>query len=79
MPPSCARSRTCSVPGIGATFTLHCRTLRDYGSTPVLYELRQCVDNDGPGGAPGTLLDCVRVKRRDQGCGKSFLIAEQGR
>ncbi len=66
-------------PGIGATFTLHCRTLRGYGNTPVLYELRQCVDNDGPGGAPGTLLDCVRVKRRDQGCGKSFLIAEQRR
>jgi ribonuclease T2 len=66
-------------PGIGATFTLHCRTLRGYGNTPVLFELRQCVDNDGPGGAPGTLLDCVRVKRRDQGCGKSFLIAEAGR
>jgi ribonuclease T2 len=66
-------------PGIGATFTLHCRMLRDSGNTPVLYELRQCVDNDGPGGAPGTLLDCVRVKRRDQGCGKSFLIAEQAR
>jgi ribonuclease T2 len=65
-------------PGIGATFTLHCRTLRGYGSTPVLYELRQCVDNDGPGGAPGTPLDCARVQRRDQGCGKSFLIAGQG-
>ena len=66
-------------PGIGATFTLHCRTLRDYGSTPVLFEVRQCVDKDGPGSAPGTLLDCARVQRRDQGCGKSFLIAGQWR
>ena len=65
-------------PGIGATFTLHCRTLRGYGNTPVLFEVRQCMDNDGPGGAPGTLLDCARVKRRDQGCGKSFLIAGAG-
>ncbi|HEX6245884.1 MAG TPA: hypothetical protein VFZ61_33395, partial [Polyangiales bacterium] len=66
-------------PGIGNTFTLHCRTLRDHGNQPVLYELRQCVDNDGPGGAPGTLLECARMKRRDQGCGARFLIAERER
>jgi hypothetical protein len=42
------------------------------------FEVRQCVDNDGPGGAPGTLLDCATVQRRDQGCGRSFLIAERG-
>lgn len=64
-------------PGIGNTFTLHCRTLRDYGNTPVLFELRQCIDNDGPRGAPGTLLECARMKRRDQGCGARFLIAER--
>jgi ribonuclease I len=62
-------------PGIGATFTLHCRRVRGEGDRPVLMEVRQCVDNDGPGGTPGTLLDCARVQRRDQGCGKSFFVA----
>jgi ribonuclease I len=65
-------------PGIGATFTLHCRTQRGSGERPVLMELRQCIDNDGPGGGPGTLLDCARVQRRDQGCGSSFRIAGRG-
>jgi hypothetical protein len=37
--------------------------------------VRQCLDDDGPGGAPGTPLDCATLKRRDQGCGQSFLIA----
>jgi ribonuclease I len=64
-------------PGIGASLTFHCRTLRGSGNVPVLFEVRQCVDNDGPGGAPGTLLDCATVQRRDQGCGRSFLIAER--
>jgi ribonuclease T2 len=62
-------------PGLGATLTFHCRTLRDGGGQPFLVEMRQCVDDDGPGGAPGTLLDCARVERRDQGCGGSFRIA----
>jgi len=70
-------------PGLGATFTLHCRTLRDAPpderARPFLVELRQCVDNDGPDGAPGKLLDCASMNRRDQGCGASFRIAEQGR
>jgi ribonuclease T2 len=63
-------------PGLGRTLTFHCRSLRD-GRTrrPSLIEVRQCVDNDGPGGAPGTPLACAMVKRRDQGCGSSFLIA----
>jgi ribonuclease I len=65
-------------PGIGPTLTFHCRTLPGSGNVPVLFEVRQCVDNDGPGGAPGTLLDCATVQRRDQGCGRSFLIAERG-
>jgi ribonuclease T2 len=61
-------------PGIGASFTLHCRKIRGSGR-PVLIEIRQCVDDDGPGGAPGTLLDCAAVDRRDQGCGASFEVA----
>ena len=64
-------------PGIAATFTLHCRTTRESGGQPVLVEIRQCVDNDGPSGAPGTLLQCVKMKRRDQGCGSRFLIARR--
>jgi len=62
-------------PGVGATITLHCRVLRGSGDRPVLVEIRQCIDNDGTDGAPGTLLDCATVGRRDQGCGSSFHIA----
>jgi ribonuclease I len=63
-------------PGLGVSLTFHCRTLRDaQSSRPYLIEVRQCVDNDGPNGAPGTALDCGAVQRRDQGCGSSFLIA----
>jgi ribonuclease T2 len=62
--------------GLGATFTLHCRGLRGTRrGVPYLIEIRQCIDNDGPNGAPGTLLDCASVDRRDQGCGRSFRIA----
>jgi ribonuclease I len=66
-------------PGLGATFTLHCRSLR--GAPPAqrgqafLIEVRQCIDNDAADGGPGTLLDCATVRRRDQGCGASFNIA----
>ena len=67
-------------PGLGKTFTLQCRTLRAAPDAargrPSLIEVRQCIDNDGPHGAPGTLLDCAAVNRRDQGCGRSFRIAE---
>lgn len=63
-------------PGLGATLTFHCRVLRDANSAqPHLMEVRQCVDNDGPKGAPRTPLDCAAVKRRDQGCGQHFRIA----
>jgi len=66
-------------PGLGKTFTLQCRTLRAAPAgargRPFLIEVRQCIDNDGPHGAPGTLLDCAGVSRRDQGCGHSFRIA----
>jgi ribonuclease T2 len=62
--------------GLGATFTLHCRGLRGtQRGAPYLMEVRQCIDNDGPNGAPGSLLDCASVDRRDQGCGRSFRIA----
>ena len=63
-------------PGLGRTLTFHCRTLRGArNQRPYLFEVRQCVDNDGPGGAPGTELACAPLKRRDQGCGARFLIA----
>jgi hypothetical protein len=70
-------------PGLGKTVTLQCRTLRDAPAAargrPFLIEVRQCIDNDGPHGAPGTLLDCAAVGRRDQGCGRSFRIADISR
>jgi ribonuclease I len=67
-------------PGLGATLTFHCRVLRDSTSAqPHLIEVRQCVDNDGPKGAPQTPLDCATVKRRDQGCGRQFRIADARR
>jgi ribonuclease I len=71
-----------SRPGLGATLVFQCRTLRDappaQRNRPFLVEVRQCVDADGAGGAPGTPLDCATVDRRDQGCGRGFLIAEPG-
>ena len=43
-------------PGLRRTLTFHCRTLRDGPSRrPYLIEVRQCVDNDGPGS--GTAID----------------------
>jgi hypothetical protein len=53
--------------------------VRGEGERAVLVEVRQCVDNDGPGGTPGTLLDCGKLRRRDQGCGGSFLVMGAGR
>jgi ribonuclease T2 len=70
-------------PGLGASLTFHCRTLRD--SAPArrghayLVEIRQCLDDDGPGRRPLTPLDCATVNRRDQGCGASFQIASERR
>lgn len=66
-------------PGLGATLTFHCRTLRDAPADkrrePFLVEIRQCVDDDGEGGAPRTPIACAAVQRRDQGCGREFHIA----
>lgn len=65
--------------GLGATLTFHCRNLKNapagHRGEPYLFEIRQCVDDDGANGAPATLLDCASVQRRDQGCGKGFRIA----
>jgi len=69
--------------GLGATLVFQCRTLRDAPDErrrrPFLVEVRQCVDNDGAGGAPRTPLYCATVERRDQGCGGRFFIAESAR
>jgi ribonuclease T2 len=66
-------------PGIGATFTLHCHTLRNAPSNlrerAYLVEIRQCFARDPVSGAPGVPLECEKLRRRDQGCGKSFMIA----
>ncbi len=66
--------------GLGATLTFHCRVLKDaprkHRREPHLIEIRQCLDDDGPDGAPGAPLDCASVQRRDQGCGERFRIAE---
>jgi ribonuclease I len=66
--------------GLGATLTFHCRALRDAPpdkrGKAFLVEIRQCIDDDGEGGAPGTPLACAAVQRRDQGCGREFHIAE---
>ena len=67
-----------ALPGYGDRVFFVCRNLRgapeDQRRRPHLREVRACVDNDGPGGAPKTLLRCVDVQRRDQGCGASFQI-----
>jgi ribonuclease I len=71
------------VPGLGDTLTFHCRTLKDapreHRREPHLLEIRQCLDDDGVDGAPGTPLKCSSVQRRDQGCGERFRIAERRR
>ncbi len=63
--------------GLGATLTFHCRTPRAAveRGRPLLYEVRQCVDDDGANGGPGAPLSCASMNRRDQGCGQSFLVA----
>ena len=66
-------------PGIGVTLTFHCRTLRNapaqYRQEPYLIEIRQCLEDDGANGGPGTPIHCATVNRRDQGCGRYFRIA----
>lgn len=79
MTPAGLRSAADSaVPGFGEHLVLVCRTLRSADAAnqrvPHLVEVRVCYDDDGPGGAPGSLLRCAEVGRRDQGCGGGFLI-----
>lgn len=66
-------------PGLGDSLTFHCRTLRaappEHRREPYLIEIRQCIDDDGRDGAPGSTISCATVNRRDQGCGRSFRIA----
>jgi ribonuclease I len=63
--------------GLGGSLTFHCRTLRDapVRGEPYLIEIRQCVDDDGARGAPGSMVSCETFGRRDQGCGRTFHIA----
>jgi ribonuclease I len=66
-------------PNLGDTLTFHCRVpARTAGAAtnrPWLFEVRQCVDDDGAGGSPATALRCSQVNRRDQGCGERFFVA----
>ncbi|MCU0757683.1 MAG: hypothetical protein MUF07_00590 [Steroidobacteraceae bacterium] len=65
-------------PGYGEHVVFVCRTVRSDDprkrGRPHLLEVRVCIDDDGPGGSPGTLLRCADVGRRDQGCGGTFII-----
>lgn len=64
-------------PGLGASLVFQCRTIRGAPerNRPYLVEVRQCLEDDGQNGGPGTPFDCSTVQRRDQGCGQSFMIA----
>jgi ribonuclease T2 len=65
-------------PGIGDSLVFVCKNLRQavpgLQRRPHLIEVRACLDDDGPGGAPQTPLRCADVQRRDQGCGASFEV-----
>ena len=65
-------------PGLAQSLLLMCKNLRSNDPAKrrrsYLYEVRVCVDNDGPGGAPQSLLNCADVQRRDQGCGNKFVV-----
>lgn len=67
-------------PGFGAQVVFLCRNLRSDDPAkrrrPHLVEVRVCLDDDGPAGAPGAPLRCAEVGRRDQGCGGQFMIDE---
>ena len=65
-------------PGFGEHVVFVCRNLRSDDPSrrrqPHLIEVRVCLDDDGARGAPGTLLHCAEVGRRDQGCGGQFIV-----
>jgi ribonuclease I len=64
--------------GMGESLVFVCKNLRrapdEQRRKPYLMEIRVCVENDGPAGAPQSLMQCAAVQRRDQGCGASFQI-----
>ncbi len=65
-------------PGFGQSVVFMCKNPRSQDAAKrrraYLHEVRVCIDNDGAGGAPGTLLRCADVQRRDQGCGREVWI-----
>ena len=65
-------------PGFARGAVFMCKNLRSADPNkrgrPYLYEVRVCIDDDGPEGRPQTLLDCATVARREQGCGERFWI-----
>jgi ribonuclease T2 len=67
-----------AVPGYGRSVIFVCKNPRSQAAASqrraLLVEARVCIDNDGAGGAPGTLLRCADVQRRDQGCGSEVFI-----
>jgi ribonuclease T2 len=71
-------SANAAQPGMGESLVFVCKNMRGASESqrrkPFLMEVRACVDNDGPGGAPRRLMKCATVQRRDQGCGSGFQI-----
>ena len=67
-------------PGFGEHIVFVCRMLRSDDPSrrrpPHLIEVRVCIDDDGAEGAPGRLLRCADVGRRDQGCGGQFVVED---
>jgi ribonuclease T2 len=65
-------------PRIGDSLVFVCKNLQHAPAAQqrrhFLIEVRACLDNAGPDGAPQSLLRCADVQRRDQGCGDSFEI-----
>lgn len=64
--------------GLGESMVFVCKNLPnlppDRRRPAHLAELRLCLSADGADGAPGQLLNCANMRRRDQGCGDRFLI-----
>ncbi len=67
-----------SDPALADSVVFMCKNLASvnpqHRRRPYLVSVRVCIDNDGAGGRPETLLRCESVGRRDQGCGQSFFV-----
>jgi ribonuclease T2 len=65
-------------PALAESVVFMCKNLRTANPQnrrkPYLISVRVCLDREGAGGAPGGLLRCESVQRRDQGCGREFFI-----